>query len=75
MFCRKGATFSTPYRHKALTEKKVSRAGGGLHPNPFKTTQVSWPSLLPPDDSKIERGTLRQYPLVGCDEAQLSLLF
>jgi hypothetical protein len=34
MFCRKGATFSTLYRRKVLSEKKVNRAGDGLHPNP-----------------------------------------
>lgn len=35
MFCRKGATFSTPYRRKVLTENKVNRADGGLHPTQY----------------------------------------
>jgi hypothetical protein len=35
MFCRKGATFSIPYRRKALSDNEVKRAGDGLHPNNF----------------------------------------
>jgi hypothetical protein len=35
MFCRKGAIFPIPYRRKALTVKKLNRAGNGLRPNHF----------------------------------------
>jgi hypothetical protein len=32
MFCRKGATLSISSRRKLLTDKKINRAGDGLHP-------------------------------------------
>jgi hypothetical protein len=50
MFCRKGTTFSIPYRHKVLSGKKVTGADSELHPfdlhGDFEMITISAEELL-----------------------------
>jgi hypothetical protein len=50
MFCRKGATLSISSRRKLLTDKKINRAGDGLHPNGYSS---AW--IAPPGRHAVER--------------------